>query len=75
MAPISVKNSHDTGDETLVSMTTKMIELLIFQKMTKHVLDDTLAVIGLNLLILIYLMSLEYTLKKEYYKYSPGMRT
>ena len=33
------KYKHNTGDETLVSMTTKIIELLIFQKMTKHVLD------------------------------------
>ena len=39
MPPIYVKNSHNTSDETLVSMTTKIIELLIFQKMTKYVLD------------------------------------
>ena len=37
--PVTVKNIQNTGVETLVSMTTKIIELLIFQKMTKHVLD------------------------------------
>ena len=39
MHPSYLKNSYNTGDETLVSLATKMIELLIFQKMTKHVLD------------------------------------
>ena len=36
---IDFQNSHDTGYDTLVSMTTKRIELLIGQKMTKHVLN------------------------------------
>ena len=37
MPSIHFQNSHDTGVGTLVSMATKRIELLIGQKMTKHV--------------------------------------
>ena len=39
MPSLNFQNNHDTEVDILVSMTTKGIELLIGQKMTKHVLN------------------------------------
>ena len=39
MPSINFRNSHNTGVDSLVSMTTKRNEHLVGQKMTKHVLN------------------------------------